>query len=95
MQPLTKDETREAMRYARLAVEYGDGTPEANPLWTLRLARLVLLLIERGQRMTAVYAAALDYARRSDKVGDALAWKALRDASMAALAAEQADEVST
>lgn len=93
--PLTSEETREAMRLAHelCAANEDDrlivSQPEAD-----NLARLVLLLIERGKRMANIFALSLAYARAARLGGAHIEHMALRAAALDALALEEQDEVT-
>ncbi len=85
---MTKEERIEAVARARLIVERNAD----DDFRVLQLARLALLLMERGQLMCAVYAAALEYAASAtgrSNVSEPLAWQSLRAACLKAGRLEQ------
>ncbi|MBA2720768.1 MAG: hypothetical protein H0U52_16235 [Chloroflexi bacterium] len=87
--PLTTDESRATMRLARAILAE---TNDAGGLTEVRdLARLVDLLVVRGKRMTAVYAAALRYARATRTATSHREHIELREAATAALELEERD----
>ncbi len=92
--PLTKSERIAAIAMAREIVAHGPGFLRVDSSYDI--ARLVIVLIDRGQRIMPAYAALLEFARAvRDGKSSHVEYMAFRKQALEALRVEEIDTASS